>query len=82
MYYTFHVSNLGEITKDATLGWFWVCRIDYQANKKVDTYSVKVNSITLTSKRYKKEPKEVQEDDSLPESSSKAVAILKSNTNH
>ena len=74
MYCTFHVANLNERAEDATLGWFWMCRTDYQVDESVNTYSVKVNSVTLTGEMCTKEPKKVQEVLPLWEASSKAMA--------
>ena len=54
MYCTFHVANPGQIDEDAILGWFWMCRTDYQEEEKDNEYTAKVNSVTLTGKRSTK----------------------------
>lgn len=75
MYCTFHVANLGEIAEGITLGWFWMCRTDFQVDERDNMYSIKVNSITLIGNRSPKTPKEVQKIMSLWETSSKPTVI-------
>ena len=51
MDFTFHVAHPDKIVKDATLGWYWMCTIDYQEEKKINKYTMKVNFVTLIGKR-------------------------------
>ena len=52
----FYVANMGEIEEDVALGWFQMCQTDYHLDDKVNTYSVKVNSLILTREECTKEP--------------------------
>lgn len=73
MYCMFNVVNLCKIVEDASLGWFCMCQMDYQANEKVSTYLAKVNSIILIGERCIKDPKRVQEVIPLREAYSKTM---------
>ncbi|KAI5063469.1 hypothetical protein GOP47_0022016 [Adiantum capillus-veneris] len=53
MYCTFHLANPCRTAEHVTLGWYWMCRTDYQEDKKDNAYTVK--------ERSTKQPKSVQE---------------------
>ena len=76
MYCTFHVANLNETAEDAILGLYWMCQTKYQADEKDNTYSLKVNFVTLTGERSAKESKKILEVQPLQEASSKIMTIL------
>ena len=80
MYCTFHVANRGETTEDAILGWYWMCRTDYQADERDNTYSMKVNSLTLTGERCVKKTKETQAIQPSHKTSSRAMTTPMADT--
>ena len=49
----FYVANMGETEEDVTLGWFQMCRTDYHMDDKINTDTLKVNSLTLTGEECK-----------------------------
>ena len=70
---TFYVANMGETVEDVTLGQFWMCQTDYHLDDKVNTYSLKVNSLILTREECTKEPIKVLEVLPSQEASSKIL---------
>ena len=53
---TFYVANMCETIEDVTLGWFWMCQIDYHMDDKINIYFMKVNSLILTGEKRTREP--------------------------
>lgn len=58
---TFYVAYMNETIEDVTLGQYWMSQTDDRMDDKVNTYSMKVNSLILTGEQCTKEPIKVLE---------------------